>query len=193
MHFNSRPHGGRLSSRNRAEWSRYFNSRPHGGRRRSAKHSASHQYFNSRPHGGRRSCFHLLSVVKKFQLTPSRRATRWILWPRRHKCISTHALTEGDGQTYNLRGTLKGAFQLTPSQRATTYIVRRIRRSCISTHALTEGDSQQRIIFSQVTYFNSRPHGGRQGLFMAYVRNKKFQLTPSRRATAVKKAIIFFE
>ena len=97
--------------------------------------------------------------------------------------ISTHALTEGDGQTYNLRGTLKGAFQLTPSRRATTYIVRRIRRSCISTHALTEGDSQQRIIFSQVTYFNSRPHGGRQGLFMAYVRNKKFQLTPSRRAT----------
>ena len=173
----------------------HFNSRPHGGRRRKHRSECSFHAIKFQLTPSRRATIQSepCRMEPIFQLTPSRRATRWILWPRRHKCISTHALTEGDGQTYNLRGTLKGAFQLTPSRRATTYIVRRIRRSCISTHALTEGDSQQRIIFSQVTYFNSRPHGGRQGLFMAYVRNKKFQLTPSRRATAVKKAIIFFE
>ena len=36
-----------------------------------------------------------------------------------------------------------------------------IAKSDISTHALTEGDHQPAATGSPVSYFNSRPHGGR--------------------------------
>ena len=53
--------------------------------------------------------------------------------------ISTHALTEGDG-----------------------CIDRRRKVHEISTHALTEGDEICLRIYFSSSYFNSRPHGGRQ-------------------------------
>ena len=98
--------------------------------------------FNSRPHGGRLERQHEKNDVIGFQLTPSRRATLgngWREYSERHfnsrphggrplssfsgihdGFISTHALTEGDGDGRN-----KNIFR------------------CISTHALTEGDLSQ--------------------------------------------------
>ena len=59
----------------RRRWFRYFNSRPHGGRQNSPVIRRRPRYFNSRPHGGRPFPEH------------------WLL---SFRCISTHALTEGD-------------------------------------------------------------------------------------------------
>ena len=95
-----------------------------------------------------------------FQLTPSRRATRFESSIFRFPVISTHALTEGDA-----------------------HVVVTVFRCNISTHALTEGDSSRSSMLSSFTifqltpsrratpgrrsdrrsgrYFNSRPHGGR--------------------------------
>ena len=100
LDFNSRPHGGRLPhpaplpgasgfqltpSRRATIFSIdillilvYFNSRPHGGRRGEHHSDCAHEnYFNSRPHGGRPFSCIMYSVTEN---------------------ISTHALTEGDGQ-----------------------------------------------------------------------------------------------
>ena len=116
-----------------------------------------------------------------FQLTPSRRATSSVMNTCSHFGISTHALTEGDGNIYcyivfglfqltpSRRATVSpcsftpsGIFQLTPSRRATE---QRLFFFCsfeISTHALTEGDNSAQLIFCGCC---------------------PFQLTPSRRAT----------
>ena len=76
INFNSRPHGGRQKRADKAAERKHFNSRPHGGRPSYPESSSLHQNFNSRPHGGR----HLRSAgsekCRRFQLTPSRRATR---------------------------------------------------------------------------------------------------------------------
>ena len=56
---------------------------------------------------------------KTFQLTPSRRATKFLKESKPFLFISTHALTEGDASIYHL-----------------------FLHSMISTHALTEGDIQ---------------------------------------------------
>ena len=53
----------------------------------------------------------------------------------------------------------------------------------ISTHALTEGDHQPAATGSPVSYFNSRPHGGRLHWLFFFAHQAIFQLTPSRRAT----------
>ena len=98
-HFNSRPHGGRLPSPRKENFTNeisthaltegdhqpaatgspvsYFNSRPHGGRLHWLFFLRTKRYFNSRPHGGRQVSLDafLHAVV-----------------------ISTHALTEGDGK-----------------------------------------------------------------------------------------------
>ena len=96
--------------------------------------------------------------------------------------ISTHALTEGDiivlvtimtvlnfnsrphggRRTVHVEGSYSFPFQLTPSRRATNH--RRYGSSLekISTHALTEGDHIRQLLVLYGTYFNSRPHGGRQ-------------------------------
>ena len=97
----------------------YFNSRPHGGRLQERLVLVRQYYFNSRPHGGRPCFFSRIFFEISFQLTPSRRATQdglvsgyltgFQLTPSRRAtsflvlfylllCISTHALTEGDGQ-----------------------------------------------------------------------------------------------
>ena len=79
------------------------------------------------------------------------------MWGR---IISTHALTEGDLEFFGL---LKG--------------------DDISTHALTEGDHQPAATGSPVSYFNSRPHGGRLHWLFFFAHQAIFQLTPSRRVT----------
>ena len=77
---------------------------------------------------------------REFQLTPSRRATNMSLCHAVYFCISTHALTEGDGNTGFIRR----------------------RTMSISTHALTEGDWIRSCSMDAIDHFNSRPHGGRQ-------------------------------
>ena len=146
-------------------------------------------YFNSRPHGGRRWSHPVFSCSLPFQLTPSRRATRFS-----HKSSR-----------------LRGLFQLTPSRRATVGNINNDRRSIISTHALTEGDATLEFedmdlafqltpsrratiagvygMFS-VRNFNSRPHGGRHGLMLSGFSACLFQLTPSRRATTYVAAVL---
>ena len=122
------------------------------------------------------------TLLMKFQLTPSRRATS--------ARVSTDAV--------------EVAFQLTPSRRATHLFGQLSFHILISTHALTEGDHQPAATGSPVSYFNSRPHGGRQhpsadGQSDRNFNSRphggrhhrsghdydrvEFQLTPSRRAT----------
>ena len=95
-----------------------------------------------------------------FQLTPSRRATRFESSIFRFPVISTHALTEGDTAPQQLQPNhshfnsrphggrqslsqeidVTKAFQLTPSRRATIWNADSFFLRKISTHALTEGD-----------------------------------------------------
>ena len=120
------------------------------------------QYFNSRPHGGRPRVTNGELYFETFQLTPSRRATQ-----SRHECC------------------VRWIFQLTPSRRATLVGKVLLVSLAISTHALTEGDlSEQRCLYC-ICHFNSRPHGGRHVLQILVEIRGVFQLTPSRRATAV--------
>ena len=148
------------------------------------------------------SSFILMSGL--FQLTPSRRATTFERQYNINETISTHALTEGDegkldgynnakifqltpsrrATNYDASHAACNAFQLTPSRRATFEIWSLRPRSLISTHALTEGDHIFRLIARIAQYFNSRPHGGRLFNEMYEKFWERFQLTPSRRATA---------
>ena len=120
-------------------------------------------------------------VFLSFQLTPSRRATCNCL-VRLTTCV----------------------FQLTPSRRATPAPSEHLVVRVISTHALTEGDQKRVQPAVSGSYFNSRPHGGRRYCHNFgwssdisthaltegdpprgfYRLSRKFQLTPSRRATA---------
>ena len=97
---------------------------------------------------------------KTFQLTPSRRATKFLKESKPFLFISTHALTEGDIH------------------------LRSFARKCrISTHALTEGDQNSTESGMHGEDFNSRPHGGRHSTPHVLLKTSLFQLTPSRRAT----------
>ena len=146
-----------------------------------------------------------------FQLTPSRRATGNISLCQRLQHISTHALTEGD-ILHPLASCQPFAFQLTPSRRATIRVeiihVTRIisthaltegdrcaditsNGTGISTHALTEGDSIFLMHRLLIMHFNSRPHGGRPGICERTGNASAFQLTPSRRATPLRKRMSF--
>ena len=140
-------------------------------------------HFNSRPHGGRRRSKRMEHGIRKFQLTPSRRATGIIASSSPSSFISTHALTEGDN------------FRMSEIRRPVYFNSRphggRLCLDCffhdliyvyfnsrphggrllalfllvvayISTHALTEGDLIHPFTYHLIsTYFNSRPHGGR--------------------------------
>ena len=88
------------------------------------------------------------TLLMKFQLTPSRRATINLPPLALRSLISTHALTEGDSIGY---------FFCAPSD--------------ISTHALTEGDFKTIKRWSIDYHFDSRPHGGRHVLavFLPYI------------------------
>ena len=138
-------------------------------------------HFNSRPHGGRLSAAAVPRISSVFQLTPSRRATKFLKESKPFLFISTHALTEGDIH------------------------LRSFARKCrISTHALTEGDQNstesgmhgedfnsrphggRRFYlpsFPPLYDFNSRPHGGRHSTPHVLLKTSLFQLTPSRKAT----------
>ena len=139
MHFNSRPHGGRQGIFPQTQRSFHFNSRPHGGRLPRDRLALTSTYFNSRPHGGRpcEITFHCSHG------------------------ISTHALTEGDGQPQEYNGR-KIVFQLTPSRRATKL------------------SSAERI----TGIFQLTPSRRATSSTFGCPLQAIFQLTPSRRATA---------
>ena len=121
-----------------------------------------------------------------FQLTPSRRATQGDFNTHGTRRISTHALTEGDA----FRQSPVNAyliFQLTPSRRATLSTVSP-KISSIYFNSRPHGGRQGNTsVFHAGRHFNSRPHGGRQGADIETKRSIIFQLTPSRRATCVQK------
>ena len=100
------------------------------------------------------------TLRRKFQLTPSRRATSL---STTKISIGVFQLTPSRRATASADVQIRGAvFQLTPSRRATSAAGMFGLLTAISTHALTEGDlccHPRR--FSHV-YFNSRPHGGRR-------------------------------
>ena len=103
------------------------------------------------------------TLLMKFQLTPSRRATINLPPLALRSLISTHALTEGDSIGYFFLRTKRyfnsrphggrpifsdnlaftSSFQLTPSRRATCQSGIRLLCCNISTHALTEGDEKR--------------------------------------------------
>ena len=227
-HFNSRPHGGRHRIRCEFLIRTHFNSRPHGGRREYLVRQRPERInFNSRPHGGRLLTDDSYQETLKFQLTPSRRATMVHGRATSHCVISTHALTEGDGERMP-RTIWTKSFQLTPSRRATAAV---FTQNCFPQYfnsrphggrpwreaafarflhfnsrphggrpqAIYEkgiedanfnsrphgGRQQSKAIEEQRQYFNSRPHGGRRNIHRGKPGSRKFQLTPSRRATGI--------
>ena len=118
--------------------------------------------------------------LRRFQLTPSRRATPLpgliytrtnfnsrphggrLLIEREESCryISTHALTEGDGRG-RLPCDAAGHFNSRPHGGRRERRLIHAERIQISTHALTEGDSTEFRPCPGQMHFNSRPHGGR--------------------------------
>ena len=125
MHFNSRPHGGRLKPMLGSYSITNFNSRPHGGRLYPTLIIGLQMHFNSRPHGGRRQRKH----------PPARRCR-----------ISTHALTEGDEKELeDLADIIHFNSRPHGGRRIGSIDQRRI--TVISTHALTEGD----LLFSYIS------------------------------------------
>ena len=97
-HFNSRPHGGRLPSPRKENFTNEISTHAlTEGDHQPAATGSPVSYFNSRPHGGRLHWLFFFAHQAIFQLTPSRRATS--------ARVSTDAV--------------EVAFQLTPSRRAT--------------------------------------------------------------------------
>ena len=116
-----------------------FNSRPHGGRPMHRPSCQSHRNFNSRPHGGRLDGTSERGLNRRFQLTPSRRATRCTVHLVNLIEISTHALTEGDGASLSWI-TEAWYFNSRPHGGRQHGTVWMYGGRAISTHALTEGD-----------------------------------------------------
>ena len=98
-HFNSRPHGGRLPSPRKENFTNEISTHAlTEGDHQPAATGSPVSYFNSRPHGGRRTV-HVEGIYSfPFQLTPSRRATNHRRYGSSLEKISTPALTEGDGK-----------------------------------------------------------------------------------------------
>ena len=97
---------------------------------------------------------------KTFQLTPSRRATKFLKESKPFLFISTHALTEGD-QNSTESGMHGEDFNSRPHGGRRFYLPS----------------------FPPLYDFNSRPHGGRHSTPHVLLKTSLFQLTPSRRAT----------
>ena len=140
-------------------------------------------HFNSRPHGGRPSTTSSCLIHLRFQLTPSRRATKITTESGMFTGISTHALTEGDDPGRYVGPDLIHFNSRPHGGRHETFKV--AYNVCISTHALTEGDGCGMTASAHILDFNSRPHGGRPASESFKSRERTFQLTPSRRATAL--------
>ena len=183
QHFNSRPHGGRQVIPPDPATERHFNSRPHGGRLFRPSGMVGSSLFQLTPSRRATRFFHSSAPPKPFQLTPSRRAT-----PKQDakRCKRRHFNSRPHGGRHIChRFALNGKrFQLTPSRRATTRTI---------------------LPATPRLHFNSRPHGGRPLLTIVFVCSGisthaltegdfilkyqdnirfLFQLTPSRRATA---------
>ena len=163
---------------------KHFNSRPHGGRpgHRNCKNRVA-GHFNSRPHGGRQKQQYFNEYGKRFQLTPSRRATALVREFSIVHDISTHALTEGDSlqPMTSLRSNIS-THALTEGDTAPPCV--RIRVFCISTHALTEGDIPCPS-GSNLSYISTHALTEGDVVVMHHISGKPlFQLTPSRRATS---------
>ena len=117
-------------------------------------------HFNSRPHGGRLSAAAVPRISSVFQLTPSRRATKFLKESKPFLFISTHALTEGD-QNSTESGMHGEDFNSRPHGGRRFYLPS----------------------FPPLYDFNSRPHGGRHSTPHVLLKTSLFQLTPSRKAT----------
>ena len=122
-----------------------------------------------------------------------------------HCIISTHALTEGDMKAPRSSISTR-VFQLTPSRRATTRLRKRSSNPIYFNSRPHGGRLPKGLYISddlnfnsrphggrpprdslpapENHHFNSRPHGGRQYRCGGQGDHEKFQLTPSRRATA---------
>ena len=95
-HFNSRPHGGRRQEGSGAMTRSLFQLTPS---RRATRTFVRFQYlfsFQLTPSRRATFIFSIFIAFSTFQLTPSRRATPFPYQQTQPKCISTHALTEGD-------------------------------------------------------------------------------------------------
>ena len=103
---------------------------------------------------------HTLFHIKQFQLTPSRRATYRSQSIAERRDISTHALTEGDPVAIASVRNIS-YFNSRPHGGRQTQGGNTEKSFCISTHALTEGDRVFYNTGSVLHDFNSRPHGGR--------------------------------
>ena len=161
-HFNSRPHGGRLPSPRKENFTNEISTHAlTEGDHQPAATGSPVSYFNSRPHGGRLHWLFFFAHQAIFQLTPSRRATRCTVHLVNLIEISTHALTEGD--------------QFTTALRLSFFI---------STHALTEGDILPACILSKTCIFQLTPSRRATSVHCPFSSGVLFQLTPSRRATA---------
>ena len=161
-HFNSRPHGGRLPSPRKENFTNEISTHAlTEGDHQPAATGSPVSYFNSRPHGGRLHWLFFFAHQAIFQLTPSRRATS--------ARVSTDAV--------------EVAFQLTPSRRATHLFGQLSFHILISTHALTEGDYASPAVKESYIKFQLTP-SRRATIADDQVRVVLlFQLTPSRRAT----------
>ena len=125
VHFNSRPHGGRLQVIVINSQKNIFQLTP--SRRATLFYNVGFRPHDISTHAlteGDELASIFVSVALTFQLTPSRRATS--------------APTDEVSDV---------AFQLTPSRRATKIRHRDYSAGRISTHALTEGDGKFRQIF----------------------------------------------
>ena len=146
-HFNSRPHGGRLPSPRKENFTNEIST--HALTEGDQFTTALRLSFFISTHALTEgdilpACILIQNCI--FQLTPSRRATL---------CCSI--------------GIYGATFQLTPSRRATDYIAELFAEFHISTHALTEGDVDLLHVFLNFSHFNSRPHGGRHSGRCAHI------------------------
>ncbi len=182
-HFNSRPHGGRLPSPRKENFTNEISTHAlTEGDHQPAATGSPVSYFNSRPHGGRLHWLFFFAHQAIFQLTPSRRATS--------ARVSTDAVEVAFQLTPSRRATFvlqillfSFPFQLTPSRRATksgSVLVLQWEFQLTPSRRATSGFFSVALI---VFNFNSRPHGGRRGRSEMPYDNAAFQLTPSRRAT----------
>ena len=144
--------------------------------------TVSATYFNSRPHGGR----HLRSAgsekCRRFQLTPSRRATP--SFRRVSGSCSLFQLTPSRRATVCAPGlSSRVVFQLTPSRRATRAVFVLFEQFSYFNSRPHGGRHPPGFNCGECQYFNSRPHGGRRTNGGNPQGGDAFQLTPSRRAT----------
>ena len=125
------------------------------------------------------------ALKRSFQLTPSRRATVYRETIRYNRNISTHALTEGDKLAICFILLIKH-FNSRPHGGRPVRAVPWCWTENFNSRP--HGGRPDKPAFTPGRfYFNSRPHGGRHFLLSSLPPSATFQLTPSRRATRMRK------